>query len=152
MIDKRILEEGVKALVEDLLKKSVPEVQLTGTSMVKSIDTEKKLFTAIVLRPNVPDSQGDIYDEDVVEKGCHDYNEHCRQGNLQHLVQTSLMVPVESWISKSDFMLGEGLVLKGDWVMTAKIQDDELWDMCKSGEFTGFSIGCKSMVEVLDDN
>ena len=124
---------------------------LEETDMLKSIDTDKRLFTAVVLRPNVPDSQGDIYDEDVVEKACHDFTEFCRQGNIQHLIQTELVVPVESWVAKSDMVLGEGTIKKGDWVMTSRIDNDEIWQMCKNGDFTGYSIGCKSLVENLDE-
>ena len=32
-------------------------------------------------------------------------------------------------------------VVKGTWIMTVKVTDDELWAMCKSGDITGFSIG-----------
>lgn len=120
--------------------------------VVKSIDTDKKLFTAVVLRPNTVDAHGDIYDEEAVEKACYDYNEFCRQGNLQHLMQTELVVPVESWVSKTDHILGEGEVKKGDWLMTVRVDNDEIWDMCKKGEFTGFSIGCKSLVEDLNND
>ena len=133
-------------LLESIGEKAIP----TEKHVIKSVDTDKRLFTAVVLRPNAVDSHGDIYDEDVVEKACHDFNEFCRQGNLQHLIQTDLIVPVESWIAKSDMFLGKGEVLKGDWVMTSRIDNDEVWEMCKNGDFTGYSIGCISSVETLD--
>lgn len=148
---KETLVEGIMSLCEQFVNKSTEKAITEEMPVLKSIDSDKKLFTAVVLRPDVPDAHGDIYDADVVEKACHDYNQFCRQGNLQHLIQTDLMIPVESWIAKSDMTLGEGTILKGDWVMTAKVENDEIWDMCKSGEFTGFSIGCKSLVENLDE-
>lgn len=124
----------------------------TEKPVLKSIDNEKKLFTAVVLRPDTVDSHGDIYDADTVEKACHNYNEFCRAGNLQHLVQTSLVVPVESWIAKSSHQLGDGEIKKGDWVMTVRVDNDEIWEMCKKGEFTGFSVGCKSLVQDLEED
>lgn len=139
-----------------VLFKSLSEKDSDGASepveeklVVKSVQEDKRLFTAVVLRPNTPDSQGDIYNEEVVEKACHDYNEFCRQGNLQHLVETDLVVTVESWIAKADMLLGEGEVVTGDWLMTVRVDDDEIWDMCLKGEFTGFSVGCKSLVQDL---
>lgn len=149
MISEKDVEIIVKKCLIDALADS--KAIQTEKPVVKSVDRDKRLFTAVVLRPDVADSQGDIYDKDVVEKACHDYNEFCRQTNIQHLIQTSLIVPVESYIAKTSFTLGEGSVEEGDWVMTSRIDDDDLWDMCKSGDFTGYSVGCKALVETLDD-
>ncbi len=126
-------------------KESSPEYDL----IAKSVDVEKQHFTAVVLRPDVVDLHGDIYDAEVVEDACHQYNEVCRKANLQHLVQTELATPIESYIAKSDFKLGEGEVLKGDWVMTMKIKDESIWKMCKEGTFTGFSVGCIGTTEAV---
>lgn len=119
--------------------------------IAKAVDVEKQHFTAVVLRPDVPDLQGDIYSADVVEDACHSYNEVCRKANLQHLVQTDLATPIESYIAKSNFKLGNGEVKEGDWVMTMKIKDEELWGMCKDGKFTGFSVGCMANTEKLNE-
>lgn len=123
-----------------------------SVKLTKSLNEDKQLFTAVVLRPNVVDSQGDIYDSETVEKACYDFNEFCRVGNLQHIVNTDLLVPVESWIAKSSHPYGDGEIIEGDWVMTMKIKDDTLWQMCKDGEFTGFSVGCSATVVYLEDN
>lgn len=119
--------------------------------IAKSVDIEKQHFTAVVLRPNVVDLHGDIYDAEVVEDACHQYNEVCRKANLQHLVQTELATPIESYIAKSSFKLGDGEVLEGDWVMTMKIKDEEIWKMCKDGTFTGFSVGCLGTTEKINE-
>lgn len=144
-IDVKELAKSVKALLEE--EKAIRYEKV----VLKSVDKDKRLFTAVVLRPNVPDAHGDIYDEEVVEKACHDYLEFCGKGNLQHLIQTDLISPVECWIAKCDMQLGEGEVLKGDWVMTSRIHDDEIWKMCKDGEFTGYSVGCKALIEELEE-
>jgi hypothetical protein len=117
--------------------------------VLKAVDEEKRLFTAVVLRPDVVDLHGDIYSTDVVEKACHDFNQFCRQGNYEHIINTQDVVVVESWIAKNDMKLGNGEVLAGDWVMTTRVENPEAWEMCKSGEFTGFSIGSISSIEVL---
>lgn len=122
------------------------------TPVIKSeIKGDDRLFTAVVLRPDVVDAHGDIYSVDVVEKACHEYNEFCRDGNIQHMVQTDAVVPVESSIAKASYKLGEGEVLEGDWVMTVRVDNDQVWDMCKKGDFTGFSVGCHSLSESLVD-
>jgi hypothetical protein len=145
----------LSALSESLTTKSKDEVVEEITKVVdevptmKAHDDEKRLFTAVVLRPEVIDSQGDIYSFDVVEKACHDYNEHCRKGNYQHLIQSDDVVMVESWVAKADMNLGDGEIHAGDWVMTSRVDSDAAWDMCKEGAFTGFSIGALTTVEVF---
>lgn len=121
------------------------------TTLAKAIEEEKRLFTAVVLRPDQYDDDGtfqDFYTQEVVEKACYDFNEFCGQGNISHYFNTDVVVPVASWISKADHALGSGEVKTGDWVMTMKIKDDTVWDMCKDGSFTGFSIGCSAQVVV----
>jgi len=119
--------------------------------IAKAVDIEKQIFTAVVLRPDVTDAHGDIYDAETVEDACHSYNSFCRKANLQHLVQTELATPVESYIAKTNFELGDGQVLAGDWVMSMKIHDKELWEMCKEGKFAAFSVGCMAKTEKIDD-
>lgn len=146
---KEDLLKAISSLLDNFKDETGSVVK--GVEVAKSIDEEQKLFTAVVLRPDMVDAHGDIYDDVAVEKACHNYMEFCRKGNLQHLVQVEKAIPVESYIAKSDFPLGEGEVKKGDWVMTMKINDDDIWQGCKDGLFTGFSVGCKGEVEDLDD-
>ena len=119
--------------------------------LAKSLNEEQRLFTSVVLRPDVVDAHGDIYDTEVVEKACHNFMEHCQQSNLQHLVQFEQASVVESYIAPADAELGSGTILKGDWVMTMKVHDDGVWEDCKSGVYTGFSVGCHGQVVDLED-
>lgn len=154
--------EGFAQGLADLIEKyfggpaedHTPEIEEEGTNeqaLAKSVDVEKQHFTSVVLRPDVPDLHGDIYDASVVEDACHEYNELCQKANLQHLFQTDLATPIESYIAKSDFKLGGGEVKAGDWVMTMKVRDSELWEMCKNGTFTGFSVGCTAFTEAINE-
>lgn len=124
-----------------------------ANNLMKSVDTDQRLFTAVVLRPEVVDSHGDIYSHEVVKQACHDYVAHCMNSNLQHQfdLEKADMKIVESYIAPTDMSFDEGDVVKGDWVMVAKIENEELWKACKEGHFTGFSVGCNGMVEELDD-
>jgi len=130
---------------------SSQEDEVKTENVAKSIDTEKRLFTAVVLRPDVPDAHGDVYDAETVEKACHDFYAFCGKANLQHLVEVEDVTFVENWVAKEDQQLGDGMVYKGDWVATARINNDEIWKMCKEGVFTGFSVGCLATTEKIDD-
>lgn len=117
--------------------------------LAKGIDEEKRLFKCVVLRPDQYDDDGidqAIYSKEVVEKGCHDFNMYCQQNNVQHIVNTDLIKVAESYIADVDYKLGEGEIKSGDWVMVVKIFDDDTWELCKDGTFTGFSIGCSASV------
>jgi hypothetical protein len=121
--------------------------------VMKSVDEDQQLFTAVVLRPDVVDAHGDIYSHDVVKQACHDYVSHCMNTNLQHQfdLEKSDMRIVESYVAPADISFEGGDVLKGDWVMVAKIENEDLWKACKEGSFTGFSVGCSGIVETLED-
>ena len=129
-------------------------LQFTSTpsdevALIKSIDEEQGLVTAIVLRPNVADLHGDIYDAPEVEKACFNFNTRCRQTNVQHVEMADFDV-VESYVAKAGFELGGGEVIAGDWVATMKLDPSgEHFAKVKSGDFTGFSIGCKASVETI---
>src|SRR5690606_41603528 len=82
---------------------------------------------------------------------CHSFVQYCQKGNMQHLVDTDDIVFVENYIAPHDFQLGEGMIHKGDWVATAKINHEEIWKMCKDGTFTGFSVGCLATTESIDE-
>lgn len=122
-------------------------------NIMKSVDVDQRLFTAVVLRPDVVDSHGDIYSQDVVKQACHDYVAYCMNSNLQHQIELekSDMKVVESYIAPVDISFEDGDVLKGDWVMVAKIENEDLWKACKNGDFTGFSVGCSGIIEELED-
>tara|TARA_R110002072_G_scaffold37733_1_gene109988 strand:+ start:1282 stop:1755 length:474 start_codon:yes stop_codon:yes gene_type:complete len=151
-LDDKTIAKSLIDLATKLLGGSEgPSEDVKELPVVKALQEDKRLFTAVVLRPDDVDAHGDIYDAEVVEKACHDYNEFCSEGNIQHLIQTKLVVPVESYIAKADMTLGEGSVKTGDWLMTVRVDDEDIWEMCKKGEFTGFSIGCLSLVETLEE-
>lgn len=153
--NKSLTKDGMLKAFTEFLEKhfdgSSKEDDVKVENVAKSVNVEKKLFTAVVLRPNDIDAHGDVYDEDTVEKACHNFSQFCRKANLQHLVEVDDITFVENYIAPQDFQLGDGMVFKGDWVATAKINNDEVWEMCKNGTFTGFSVGCLATTEKIND-
>ena len=139
---KQLTNESTGADDEADIYKSVP------LTVIKSIDEERQLVTALVLRPDEPDLHGDIYTALEVEKACHNFNVVCRKTNTQHKNASNAEV-VESYVSPADFELGEGIVKSGDWIMTMHVVDPSEWEAVQKGEFTGFSIGCVAEVEEL---
>lgn len=150
-MSKKSLGEFLEEQIEKYFGGSQRDSEDKQENVAKALDSDKRLFTAVVLRPDVPDAHGDIYDEETVEKACHDFYQFCGKANLQHLVEFEDITFVENWIAKEDTQLGDGMIHKGDWVATAKINNDEVWEMCKDGTFTGFSVGCLATTEMIND-
>lgn len=109
------------------------------------VDTAKRLVTGIVMEPGTIDSQNDFATAEVIEKAAHDflaeYNKKTQLGLMHEMFGQIGVNLVESYIAPVDFELNGVAVKKGTWVMTTKINDDELWDKVQKGEITGYSVG-----------
>ena len=116
-----------------------------------------RTFTSVVLRPEVVDSHDHIYSHDVVKSACYDYLKSCRNASvLEHYIEaeSNAVSVVEFFIAPTDYEVNGTDVLKGDWVMTAQIHDDTIWEACQNGTFKAFSVGCRGTfetMEVVDD-
>ncbi len=114
---------------------------------------ERREITAPILIPGIVDAHGHLYGEEEVLKACRNFNEKCMKANLQHEFQMddSAAKFIESYVTPNDMIIEGVKILKGTWLGTLKIYNDALWDAVKNGEFTGFSIGCMSNVEYVNE-
>lgn len=104
-------------------------------------DDDKRLVTSIVYEPNTKDSHGDFMTAEEIERAAHDFLVNGKGADIQHNYQKANIDIVESWVSKTDTIVGGQEIKKGTWMATAKINDDVVWKAVKSGEITGFSMG-----------
>lgn len=119
--------------------------------IVKAAD-ERQIAYAVVLEPRTadnPDSQGDWYTAEDIEKAAHGFMEAVAKGeaypDLMHLEGgPPIGVPVESFIAPVDFVWGDGdrveVVKAGSWVMGIHYPDPELWAGIKKGDFDALSV------------
>lgn len=124
-------------------------------------DNEKRLVTGPVLIPENFDLQEDIIGEDEIESASHNYmiklnfrddpefleelglNQKSKRGFMHQEFNRKIAL-VETFIAPVDFALNKRDIVKGTWVMTVKVFDDEVWNLVKAGKITGFSIGGRS--------
>lgn len=118
----------------------------------KAVNEELKQATFIVMEPDAVDLHGDITSEEEVRKACFNFNKFCRQPNLFHLTKTETYEFAESYVAPVDFKLGDKEVKKGTWLATIQVQDDNLWELIKSGEINGLSIGALASVETIEED
>jgi len=103
---------------------------------------EERFVFGIVLEPDVVDSQLDTYSAEEVRKTAHRFMEHHAQLGKQHTeIVTGKLKVLESYIAPVDFTIGTEVVKAGTWLLAIRVVDDDLWELTKSGGFTGFSIG-----------
>jgi len=118
----------------------------------KSLNEELMQATFVVMVPDEPDVHGDITSLEEVRKACFNYNKFCMKANLFHITQTDTFEIAESYIAPVDFVLNERVVKAGTWLTTIQCKDSDLWELIKSGDINGVSIGALATVETLEED
>ncbi len=137
------------AIEENFIHLSKHEIEL------KEVDKEKKILMGAALVPNkqiyrVNEKTKEEYyiyfSEDTVRKASELFLMNSNQNNAtyEHDKKLKGMSVVESWIiddSKSDKSRFYGFDLpKGTWMISMKVNNDEVWNDVKEGKVKGFSI------------
>jgi len=137
------------AIEEHFIHLSKHEIEL------KEVDKEKKILMGAALVPNkqiyrVNEKTKEEYyiyfSEDTVRKASELFLMNSNQNNAtyEHDKKLKGMSVVESWIiddSKSDKSRFYGFDLpKGTWMISMKVNNDEVWNDVKEGKVKGFSI------------
>ena len=126
--------KAIKALVEKRVASKVIEVDIAKA------DEEKRLVYGIVLEPNTVDLQGDTLTVDTIESAAHTFLVKSRAVGDMHSGPADAEV-VESYLASSDGEMGGQQYTAGTWIMAVKVNSNALWELVKSGDYTGFSIG-----------
>lgn len=156
LIDDNKIESGINAvsvvespaIEENFVALKKHEVEL------KEVDGEKRILMGAALIPNKQiyrknkDKEFYIYfSEDTVRKASELFLMRANQNNatLEHEKKMlEGMSVVESWIiedEKLDKSVKYGFSLpKGTWMISMKVNNDEIWNKVKAGEVKGFSI------------
>jgi hypothetical protein len=156
LIDENKIESGINAvsvvespaIEENFVALKKHEVEL------KEVDGEKRILMGAALVPNkqIYRKNGDkefyiYFSEDTVRKASELFLMRANQNNatLEHEKKMlDGMSVVESWIiedEKQDKSAKYGFNLpKGTWMISMKVNNDEIWNKVKTGEVKGFSI------------
>lgn len=136
------------AIEENFVALNKHEVEL------KEVDTEKRILMGAALIPNKQiyrrnkDKEYYIFfSEDTVRKASELFLMRSNQNNATYEHERKMlegMSVVESWIiedEKTDKSKLYGFSLpKGTWMISMKVNNDEIWKSVKDGEVKGFSI------------
>lgn len=137
------------AIEENFIALNKQQVQL------KEVDQEKRILMGPALTPNKKIYRNDektkreweiFFSENTVRKASELFLMRSNQNNatLEHAKEIEGMSVVESWIiddPKTDKSQLYGFDLpKGTWMISMKVNNDDIWQRVKAGEVKGFSI------------
>ena len=156
LIDENKIESGINAvsvvespaIEENFVALKKHEVEL------KEVDTEKRILMGAALIPNkqIYRKNGDkefyiYFSEETVRKASELFLMRANQNNatLEHEKKMlDGMSVVESWIIEDEKTDKSRLynfnLPKGTWMISMKVNNDEIWNKVKAGEVKGFSI------------
>ena len=136
-------------------------IALSKQKQIVQLENEKRLLVGAALIPNKPIFRNingrEFYisfDEATIEKLAQDFlaNDYQHNITIAHQQGVDDIVVVESWIktSENDKSVGYGLNEPiGTWFISVKVNNEEIWNKVKNGDYKGFSI--EAMVG-LDEN
>ena len=119
---------------------------------IQKFNEDEQIILGVVLEPTTsvnPDLHNDFYNSEEVFKACDNFNTYCMNTNVEHIFQLpdGTASITKSFIMPIECTIGEQIVKAGSWLQEWKIHSDDLWQMVKDNEFTGFSIGATAKVE-----
>ena len=136
-------------------------IALSKEKQIIQLENEKRLLVGAALIPNKPIYRNingkEFYisfDEATIEKLAQDFlaNDYQHNITIEHQQGVDDITVVESWIktSENDKSVGYGLNEPiGTWFISVKVNNEEIWNKVKNGDYKGFSI--EAMVG-LDEN
>ena len=136
-------------------------IALSKEKQIIQLENEKRLLVGAALIPNKPIYRNingkEFYisfDEATIEKLAQDFlaNDYQHNITIEHQQGVDDIAVVESWIktSENDKSVGYGLNEPiGTWFISVKVNNEEIWNKVKNGDYKGFSI--EAMVG-LDEN
>lgn len=116
--------------------------------VAKSVNEELMQVTYVAMKPGV-DLHGDLVDVETIRLAKESFNKSAQRANLFHLTMTNSFKVIESYQIPCDVNLNEHFVEKGSWLMTLQVNDSDVWEMIKTDDINGISIGAMAEVEDL---
>lgn len=123
--------------------------QTKALRIAKALNEEIMQVTYVALQPGV-DLHGDLVDVETIRLAKESFNKSAQRANLFHMVMTDSFNVIESYQIPCDVSLNEHFVEKGSWLMTLQVHDPDVWELVKSDEINGISIGAMAEVENLE--
>ena len=168
LVDKPAIEIGYVKLSETPTPTPAGDTQVTQVKEVKYTVTneDEQIVTGPAMIPDklIYRSAEQLYGEEgyikmsaeTIKTVAHNYlkRETNNEVTLDHESDTTGVKMIESWLIEDNtcdkaIKLGYSDLPIGTWMVSYKVEDDELWEKVKAGDYNGFSIeGMFNVVEI----
>lgn len=151
--DEQSVFNNIAFVTEPAIEENFIQLSKQEENEIKlSVDDEKRVVSGPALIPDMPiyrDQGGRrfyiTWTADTIKQMAINFFRNSRQnaGNVEHQVSVNGITYFESYIINKE----RGICPKeyenlpdGTWMLSAKVTNDEVWDLVKDGSLTGFSI------------
>jgi len=118
-----------------------PDIEF-NVKLIEKAENDEHLLYGVVYEPGTPDTS-DAHDDymkaEEIQKMAHEFLEFYRNVDKEHDMRAGVGVVVESYIAPIDMSIGNAVIKSGSWVLVTR-PSNEMWDLFKSGEITGYSM------------
>lgn len=156
LIEKGVEESAAIPIAVYRSKKRASTKKPLTPEILKATNDEEQIAIDVVYEPFKPDAHGQWMSESTIRKACANFNTELANGavkpNLFHLSETDKFIIEKSWINEVECVIGDQIVPEGAWLIKTKYLDPELWEMKKSGELMGVSIGCQGVIHPAEND
>jgi len=118
---------------------SEPNVKKDVKILVNKEENEPHLIYGVVYSPGEIDSQNNFMTEKQIQLAQHNFLKDYRLIDEGHNKIPGAGEVVECYCSLTDMEIGGELISKGSWILVTE-PDDEVWELIKNGEYTGYSL------------
>lgn len=135
------IQKAIQSTFESEPKVSEPE----GKTIIKEFNVEEQKAVEVVYKPDTKDAHGEWMSAETIAKGKESFDSNAVTPNLFHLVETDRFAITKNWLLEEDTdfeVEGETKTLvKGTWLAETHYTDASLWELKKSKELGGLSLG-----------
>jgi hypothetical protein len=119
--------------------------------LIKKLDEDQRMIFCIVYSPGEIDSQGDTASAEVIKDAAYNFMRCARTNNIdkQHDFIPDEGFVAESWIVKENESVFPDEPA-GSWAVGIKVENDDTWNLIKSGEITGISLAGLAVTEEVE--
>lgn len=149
--DEFSIFNNVALVTEPAIMETFIQLAKQDGELQLKIDEEHRIVSGPALIPDQPiyRNQGGRafyikYSKETIEKMALNFfkNHRNTEGNVEHQVSVNGITYFESYLVNKDRGISpkEFDLPDGTWILSAKVDNEEVWDLVKKGELTGFSI------------
>lgn len=125
-----------------ITKAGAGQAQFSTLGKILKTDAETHYVTGVVYEPLTEDAHGNFMTADEIRKAAYWFAKNGDKVDLQHsFEQADGLAVVENYIAPGDMEIEGQPIMKGTWLMTVEVQNNEIWNKVQKGEVTGFSMG-----------